>query len=99
MSSPFTIISHLVLELAIGICERASPCDLWYSCGICLPDLDNCGKPWGCSVYDPNKFHMPFQDVTVVIIFAVFFVDAVLWYKASSIHTTKRTLETQRMRR
>lgn len=65
------------------------PCPIIYGAVVdsaCLFWEDNCGEPGACRVYDPTKFRMVFHGVTAVIMFVAFLVDAVVWYKASSIH-------------
>uniref|UniRef100_A0A224Z5I0 Organic anion transporter n=1 Tax=Rhipicephalus zambeziensis TaxID=60191 RepID=A0A224Z5I0_9ACAR len=77
-----------LIQFAIGLFGNV-PCPIIYGAVVdsaCLFWEDNCGEPGACRVYDPAKFRMVFHGVTAVIMFVAFLVDAVVWYKASSIH-------------
>lgn len=77
-----------LIQFAIGLFGNV-PCPIIYGAVVdsaCLFWEDNCGEPGACRVYDPTKFRMVFHGVTAVIMFVAFLVDAVVWYKASSIH-------------
>ncbi|XP_064488441.1 solute carrier organic anion transporter family member 74D-like [Ornithodoros turicata] len=77
-----------LIQFAIGLFGNV-PCPIIYGAVVdsaCLFWEDNCGEPGACRVYDPAKFRMVFHGVTAVIMFIAFLVDAVVWYKASSIH-------------
>lgn len=77
-----------LIQFAIGLFGNV-PCPIIYGAVVdsaCLFWEDNCGEPGACRVYDPSKFRMVFHGVTAIIMFVAFLVDAVVWYKASSIH-------------
>lgn len=77
-----------LIQFAIGLFGNV-PCPIIYGAVVdsaCLFWEDNCGEPGACRVYDPAKFRMVFHGVTAVIMFVAFLVDAIVWYKASSIH-------------
>lgn len=77
-----------LIQFAIGLFGNV-PCPIIYGAVVdsaCLFWEDNCGEPGACRIYDPAKFRMVFHGVTAVIMFVAFLVDAVVWYKASSIH-------------
>lgn len=64
------------------------PCPILYGAVVdsaCLFWEHSCGQLGACRVYDPSKFRTVFHGVTAIIMFIAFLVDAVVWYKASSI--------------
>lgn len=76
-----------LISFAIGLFGNV-PCPIIYGAIVdsaCLFWEDNCGQPGACRVYDPVRFRMVFHGVTAVIMFAAFVVDAIIWYKSSTI--------------
>lgn len=54
-----------------------------------------CGLTGACRLYDSTKFRLAFHGVTAIIMFVAFFVDAIVFYKASHIKFADEEVEEQ----
>uniref|UniRef100_T1J381 Solute carrier organic anion transporter family member n=1 Tax=Strigamia maritima TaxID=126957 RepID=T1J381_STRMM len=77
-----------LIWFAIGLFGNV-PCAIIYGAVVdsaCSIWEFTCGQQGACWFYDPSTFRTSFHGMSSAIMFLAFLVDAVVWYKARSIH-------------
>lgn len=83
-----------LISFAIGLFGNV-PCPIIYGVVVdsaCIVWKSTCNRLGACWFYDPSKFRMTFHGMTSGIMFLAFFVDVVVWYKATCIHFSDEDL-------